>query len=321
MDHHPRLHGIYVPLVTPFTADGRLACDALEALAHAVLDAGAAGLVALGTTGEPATLPPEERQAVVTTCAQVCRDRDAPLIVGAGSSDTEASKAALADLARWPEVAAALVTVPSFTRPSEAGVVAHFTALAAASPVPLLVYHIPYRTGRPLGAGSLRALARVPGVVGVKYAPGTIDQEAVDLLGDLPPDFAVMVGDDVLLAPLLALGAAGGILASAHLATGRFVDLAAAWARGDLTRARDLGHGLARLSAAAFAEPNPAVIKGVLHARGRIPSPGVRLPLLPAGRASVDEALKRLADLGEAGGATPPAPPPAPVQVPRGGTG
>jgi 4-hydroxy-tetrahydrodipicolinate synthase len=95
-------------------------------------------------------------------------------------------------------------------------------------------------------------------------------------------------------APLLALGAAGGILASAHLCTGEFAALITAWHRGDAARARELGHRLVPLSAALFAEPNPVVIKGVLHAQGKIPSPAVRLPLLPARRDSVHAALSVL---------------------------
>jgi 4-hydroxy-tetrahydrodipicolinate synthase len=94
-------------------------------------------------------------------------------------------------------------------------------------------------------------------------------------------------GDDVFASPLLALGAAGGILASAHLRTAEFAELITAWQAGRADQARELGHRLAPLSAALFAEPNPSVIKGVLHAQGRIPSPAVRLPLLPAGQDTV----------------------------------
>ncbi|MEV8530618.1 dihydrodipicolinate synthase family protein [Streptomyces sp. NPDC051211] len=291
------LRGIHVPLVTPFDSSGGIAAGALERLAHEVLDAGAAGIVALGTTAEAASLDPAERDLVTEVCARVCRERGARLTVGAGSSDTRASEAALARLGRWPEVRTALVTVPSFVRPSPAGVLAHFERLAASSPVPLIVYHIPYRTGLPLDAATLRALGALPGVAAVKYAGGGIDQEAVALLGDLPAGFDVLAGDDTYLSPLLAMGAAGGILASAHLATARFVELADAWQAGDALRARELGHALARLSAAAFAEPNPAVVKGVLHAQGRIPCPDVRLPLLPAGAESVAETLRRTAEL------------------------
>lgn len=289
------LHGIHVPLITPFTAGGDVAAEALEALAHEVLDAGATGIVALGTTAEVATLDEAERDLVTDVCARVCRERGALLSVGAGASGTRAAEASLAGLKRWPEVRAALVTVPSFVRPSAAGALAHFTRLAEASPVPLIVYHIPYRTGQPLDAPALRAIGALPGVAGVKYAVGGIDQDTVALLGELPDGFELLAGDDAYASPLLALGAAGAILASAHLATARFAELAAAWRAGDAARARELGHALARLSATLFAEPNPTVIKGVLHAQGRIPTPDVRLPLLPAHAESVTAAQQELA--------------------------
>jgi 4-hydroxy-tetrahydrodipicolinate synthase len=297
MTHELSLHGIHVPLVTPFDRTGAVATEALEALAHEVLDAGATGLVTLGTTGESATLDEAERDLVTDVCARVCRERGGLLTVGAGATGTREAAASVARLARWPEAGAALVTVPPFLRPSAAGVLAHFARLAEVSPVPLIVYHIPYRTGQPLDAAALRELGSLPGVAGVKFAAGPLDQEALDVLGDPAPGCDVLAGDDAYLSPLLALGASGGILASAHLATERYAELAAAWRAGDAVRARGLGHALARLSAAAFAEPNPVVVKGVLHAQGRIPTPDVRLPLLPAGEASVREALKRLSEL------------------------
>jgi 4-hydroxy-tetrahydrodipicolinate synthase len=293
------LHGIFVPLITPFDSDGRVATGPLEALAHEVLDAGAAGIVALGTTAESATLDRDEKHTVLDVCAAVCGARGAALIAGAGSSDTAASATVLAALAHWPQITGALVPVPSYTRPGEAGVLAHFTYLAGRSPVPLVIYHIPYRTAQPLGATVLREIGALPNVAGVKLAVGAVDAVAVDLLGDPPPGFAIMAGDDVFLSPLLALGAAGGILASAHLATGQFAALAAAWRGGDLGAARRLGPALARLSAAAFAEPNPSVIKAALHAQGRIPTPGVRLPLLPAAPASAQALLARVAEMPE----------------------
>ncbi|MFF7589742.1 dihydrodipicolinate synthase family protein [Kitasatospora purpeofusca] len=292
------LKGILVPLVTPFAADGSVALDALEKLAGSLLDEGAAGLVALGTTGEPAALTADERQAVIGACAAVCADRGVPLLVGAGGPGTALAAEELAGLAgRVPGVAGALVTVPSFVRPGEAGTVAHFRALAEASSVPLVFYHIPYRTGQQLSGAALLELAALPGVVGVKYATGGVDQAVVELLASAPAGFSVLGGDDAVLAPLLALGAAGGILASAHLATAHWVELAEAWRAGDAARARVLGHRLAGLAVAAFAAPNPAVVKGVLHAQGRIPTPDVRLPLLPAGPAEVERALELLSGL------------------------
>ncbi|WP_035850261.1 dihydrodipicolinate synthase family protein [Kitasatospora azatica] len=291
------LQGIYVPLVTPFTADGELAPGALESLAHSILADGAAGLVALGTTGEPGALEPAEQAEVVRICARVCREHGAALLVGAGGGSTRAVAAALAGLKEVPEAVAALTLVPPFVRAGSAGVLAHFQELTAHSPVPLIVYHVPYRTGQQLDAATLARLAALPGIAGVKYAAGGIDADTVALLGAAPDGFAVLAGDDAVLSPLLALGATGGILASAHLATDRFVELLEAWRAGEATRARELGHRLAALSAACFAEPNPAVVKGVLHAQGRIPSPAVRLPLLPAGPETVAAALARAAEL------------------------
>jgi 4-hydroxy-tetrahydrodipicolinate synthase len=286
------LKGIYVPLITPFAADGSVALDALEKLAYEVLDAGAAGLVALGTTGEPAALTAEERDAVVDVAAAACAARGAQLIVGASGGDTRAVGEALAALAARVPRAAALVTTPSFVRAGEAGTLAHFRALAASSPLPLVVYHIPYRTGQELSTAALRELAAIEGVVGVKYATGGLDQAAAELLADTPEGFAFLTGEDAFLAPMLAIGAAGGILASAHLATARFVELYEAWRAGEVERARALGHRLTALALSAFAAPNPTVTKGVLHAQGRIPTPDVRLPLLPAGGAEVAAALE-----------------------------
>ncbi|WP_447004201.1 dihydrodipicolinate synthase family protein [Saccharothrix isguenensis] len=281
------LSGLYVPLVTPFDRSGAVALDALEALADEVLDAGARGLVALGTTAEVSSLTTAEQQTVIDVTARVCRARQAQLVVGA---NTPQALQALGDR----DVVAALSVVPPFVRPGEEGVLAYFTRLAADSPVPLVVYDIPHRTGQYLSASTLRRLAAVPGVVGLKYSPGGINADTIALFADEPSDLAILGGDDAFISPLLALGADGGILASSHLATGEFVRLIEAWHTGDVTTARRIGGRLGVLSAALFAEPNPTVTKAVLHARGRIPTPDVRLPLLPAHPDSTSVALDAL---------------------------
>ncbi|GIJ56464.1 dihydrodipicolinate synthase family protein [Virgisporangium aurantiacum] len=288
------LTGLYVPLITPFHRTGEVAPDALEALAHGVLDAGARGLVALGTTAEPATLTAPEQRLVLDVAARVCRERGAQLLVGAHSPQ------ALRALGDMSEVVAALSLVPPFVRPGEAGVLAYFTRLAADSPVPLVVYDVPYRTGQHLSADTLRRLAEVPGVVGLKYAPGGITADTVDLLADPPAGLAILGGDDPFVSALLALGAHGGILASALVATADFGRLIALWRAGDVAAARALGGRLGLLSTALFAEPNPTVIKAVLHAQGRIPTAAVRLPLLAAGPDTTATARRRLAELAAA---------------------
>ncbi|MEU3876152.1 MULTISPECIES: dihydrodipicolinate synthase family protein [Streptomyces] len=296
----PEAHftGLFVPLVTPFTDDLRLAPEALARLADEALSAGGArGLVALGTTAEAATLTAEEKQAVVRICSTACRAYGAPLIVGVGTNDTAAAITTLQELARSGDVAAALVPAPPYTRPGEAGTLAHFTALAEHGGLPLVVYDIPYRTSQHLSTGTLTTLGHLPQVVGVKYAAGAIDAAAMELLDSQTPGFAVLGGDDAVISPLLAAGARGGILASANVRTADYAELISLWQRDAAGPARRLGAELARLSAALFAEPNPTVIKGVLHAQGRIPSPAVRLPLLAAS----PDAVRRAADLATAG--------------------
>ncbi len=218
-------------------------------------------------------------------------ERSAPLLVGANTAEALRRLGDRAFRDRAPEAVAALTVVPPFVRPGEDGVVAYFTHLAATSPVPLVVYDVPHRTGQPLSAETLRRLAAIPGVVGIKSATGGIGDVVVELLADPPAGFAILGGDDACLSPLLAMGAHGGVVASASVATAGFARLIDAWREGSVTEARDLGRRLALLSLRLFAEPNPTVIKAVLHAQGDIPSPSVRLPLLSAAPATVVAAL------------------------------
>ncbi|HEY1572485.1 MAG TPA: dihydrodipicolinate synthase family protein [Pseudonocardiaceae bacterium] len=273
------LTGLFVPLITPFDATGEVAADALAALAHEVLAGGATGLLALGTTAEVFSLTDAEKRRVVDVLGGVCRELGAPLIVGGGD-----------DVRDRPEVVASLCLVPPFVRPGEAGVIAHFARLAG----PVIVYDVPRRTGQYLTADALRRLAALPNIVGVKYAPGEVNADTLALLADPPPDFAILCGDDPFASTLLALGAHGAVLATAHVATAAFARLVSAWRDGDIAIARPLGGRLSRLSTALFAEPNPTVIKAVLHAQGRIPTAGVRPPLLAA--APVSHLLDEIAD-------------------------
>jgi len=289
------LAGLFVPLITPFTASGELAATALERLAHRVLDDGATGIVALGTTAEHATLSDAERTRVLEICARACGERDAPLIAGAGGNDTARSAAAVAALGKYPEVCAALTVVPYYSRPGEAGVIEHVRALAHGGHVPLVIYNIPYRTGQVLSWAAIARLAALPGVAGIKHATGAVDRDTMLMMAARPADFRVLAGDDLYASPLLALGADGAILASAHVRTGEFARLVSLWRNGQAGAARTLGHRLAPLSAALFAEPNPAVIKAVLHRMGEIPSPAVRLPLLPASAPAADQAERLVA--------------------------
>jgi 4-hydroxy-tetrahydrodipicolinate synthase len=289
------LQGVYVPLITPFASDGSVAVDAIEGLCREYLDAGCAGIVALGTTGESSALDAAEQRAVIDVCARVCRERSAQLIVGAGTNSTAKTIAAVEALAGTPALAATLIVVPYYVRPSEAGIVAHFEAVAAASPVPVVVYNIPIRTGRNLGPDGMLQLARTPNVAGVKQAVGTLDTDTLEILAGAPPEFSVLGGDDTILFPTVLMGGAGAICASAHVCTGRFVDMIECGLAGKLDDGRAHAEALLPVVQACFAEPNPAVFKGVLHAQGKIPTATVRLPLVEASPTSIDVALAAVA--------------------------
>jgi 4-hydroxy-tetrahydrodipicolinate synthase len=281
------LRGVYLPLITPFASDGSVALDAIERLAHEYLDAGCRGLVPLGTTGESTSLDADEKHAVLDVCSRVCVERGAHLIVGGGTNNTAATIAAVEALGDLPGVTAAMCVVPYYVRPSQAGIVAHFTEIARRSPFPIVIYNIPSRTGRLLEAEGLLELAGLPNVAGVKQAT-PLDVDTMTLLAGAPDDFSILGGEDPVLFPLVLLGAAGTICASAHVCTERFVALVECALAGKVDEGREHHEALAPVTAAGFAEPNPAVFKGVLHAQGRIPTPDLRLPMTAASPASIE---------------------------------
>lgn len=288
--------GLFVPLVTPFTSAGDVAYDAVAKLANEVLDEGATGVVALGTTGEPATLSAAERRGVVEVCTEVCLDRGALLIVGTGTNSTADSERALAALD--PRIAGALTVVPYYTKPSRRGVIEHFRRLGAVSPVPLLIYNIPHRTGCVLDVETLCRLAELPNIAGFKHAVGAVDETTIAWLAAAGAHTDVLCGDDLYASPLLALGARGAIATCANAAPAAYAELVAAWRDGRVDAARELGNRLAGLAQAVFAEPNPVVVKAVLAAQGRIPNAAVRLPLLTAAPETTAAALAALHRVG-----------------------
>jgi len=284
--------GVYVPLVTPFDERGAVDLGALGRLAEHVLDCGARGIVALATTGEPTSLDDREREAVVGVCSEVCLRREAMLIVGAGTNDTRTTILRHEALAAVAGVAASLAVVPYYVRPSEAAIVRHFQAVAARSPVPLIAYNIPYRTGRGLGAGALLELAATANIAGVKQAVGCIDADTLRVLSDAGDDFALLGGDDAFLFPLVLMGARGAIAASANLCTRRFVEMIECGLRHEVEAGRGHAEALLPLVQALFAEPSPAVIKALLHAQGRIATAAVRMPLADASPEATARALE-----------------------------
>lgn len=282
------LRGLWVPLVTPFDRSGAVDLLSLGRLAASLLADGATGLVVLGTTGEPATLTAEERRSVVDTCDRVCREADRDLIVGAGTNSTQGTVEEILHLTSGTRAGAALVVVPYYTRPCEAGVVGHFAAVADASPIPVVAYNVPYRTGRSLGARALLEIGAHPHVIGLKQSVGALDADTLELLSRPSPDFALLAGDDAFITPTILMGGSGAIAAAAHVCTPVFVEMTSSALGGDKARAIELATALLPVVTAGFSEPSPAVWKGLLARQGRLATGDLRSPMTAASGPAVD---------------------------------
>ena len=295
MTHDLDLHGVWVPLITPFAADGSVDVKAVERLCHEYLDAGAAGIVALGTTGESAALDDAEKRLVIEACSKACASRDAQLMVGTGTNSTRTTIAATVALAGIPAVNSALVVVPYYVRPSEAGIVEHYRSVASTSPIPIVAYNIPYRTGRGLGSASLLELAATANIVGVKQAVGGIDTDTLEVLRDKPDTFHVLGGEDPFLLATVLFGGSGAIAASAHVCTERFVKMIDCALTGKVEDARAHHEKLLKVITTGFAEPNPAIGNGVLPQQDRIATADVRAPMTNASEAAIERCLAAIA--------------------------
>lgn len=286
------LGGLWVPIITPFLADGSLDERSLAGLADRLLADGVHGLVALGTTGEPATLDAGERRRVVEICDEACRNAGRSLIVGTG---TNATAGTIDETHRLTEgldaIAGALVVVPYYTRPSAQAVVEHFGMVADAVDVSIVMYNIPYRTGRGLDAVSLRAAGAHPGIIGLKQSVGALDVDTLELLSAPDRAFAVLAGDDAFIVPTILMGGSGAIAAAAHVCTASFVAMVRAARAGDAASASGPAASLLPVVAAGFAEPSPAVWKGALARRGELDSPTVRRPMTEASAEAVDRLM------------------------------
>ncbi|MFM0055064.1 4-hydroxy-tetrahydrodipicolinate synthase [Paraburkholderia phytofirmans] len=289
--------GIWVPLITPF-ADGAVDHAALRALVRRYTGAGIAGLVALGTTGEPAALDAAEQDAVLATildeahsAAHLARDgRALPVVAGVSGNHTASMRERIGQLNALP-LAGVLMAAPYYIRPSQAGIVAHFMALADASEKPVVLYDIPYRTGVRLELDTLLTLAAHPRIQAVKDCAGSLDT-TLALIRDAR--FQVLAGEDINIFNTLCLGGSGAIAASAHVRPERFVELYRALAAGRLADGRRIFHALAPLIQALFVEPNPAPVKALLAAQGLIRDE-LRMPMTRASGALI-ERLEALAE-------------------------
>jgi 4-hydroxy-tetrahydrodipicolinate synthase len=281
-DVYTRLGTLLTAMVTPFAPDGSLDLPAAARLASHLVDGGCDGLVLSGTTGESPTTTDAEKLALLRAVLEAVGDR-ARVIAGAGTYDT-AHSVHLAKACAAEGAHGLLVVTPYYSRPPQAGLLAHFTAVADATPLPVLLYDIPPRSVVPIEFETLRVLAAHPNIVGVKDAKGDLHGGA-QLMAET--GLAYYSGDDALNLPWLAMGATGFISVISHVAAGQLRDLLSAFASGDVTTARKINVAIAPLSNAMSRLGGVTLSKAGLRLQG-IEVGDPRLPQVAATAEQID---------------------------------
>ncbi|MBN2362168.1 MAG: 4-hydroxy-tetrahydrodipicolinate synthase [Deltaproteobacteria bacterium] len=291
-----QFRGAMTALITPFR-DGAFDRDAMAGLIEQQLGAGIDGLVPCGTTGEGATLTLDEHRTVVRFVVEQVRGR-VPVIGGAGSNNTHHA-IELQKLVKEAGADGALQVTPYYNKPNQRGLVAHFRAVVDACPLPTLLYNVPGRTGCDLQPRSVSELAQHPSIVGIKEATG-LAARAQEILNLVPPDFAVLSGEDAVILPLLAIGGHGVISVVSHVAPAAVAGLCDAAQQNDAVTARRLARQLAPLARLLFVDTNPIPVKTACAALG-LCREELRLPLVAMEPADRDRFVADLRAIGVAG--------------------
>lgn len=262
-------------IVTPFTVSGEIDYDALNDLVEWHIAEGSDAVVVSGTTGESATITAAEQARVLGFVVERVAKR-IPVIAGTGANST-AEAIELANDAKLSGADAHLSVVPYYNKPSQEGIFRHFSEIAEAVDLPLILYNVPGRTVADMSNDTAVRLAGVPGIVGLKDATGDIER-GVDLLRRVPEGFAIYSGDDGTAAALMLLGAKGTISVTANVAPRLMHEMCQAAVAGEAKRASSLNAKLSALHHALFLDPNPVPTKWALHRMGFMVN-SLRLPL------------------------------------------
>ncbi|GAB4385277.1 MAG: 4-hydroxy-tetrahydrodipicolinate synthase [Salibacteraceae bacterium] len=268
--------GTGVAMVTPFDTNHRVDEKSLEALTNHLIAGGVDYLVVQGTTGEAATLSAEEKQRVLSLVVETVAGR-VPVVWGHGGNNTAALIRAFEHIS-LDGVSAILSASPYYNKPTQAGIVAHYTALADASPLPLILYNVPGRTASNMLADTTLKLADHQNIIGIKEASGNLSQVG-QIIKHRPEGFLVISGDDPLVVAHMAMGGDGVISVAANAYPSLFSEMVKACDSGDYETARNIHYGLVDLIDLLFAEGNPGGIKATLAEMGLIQNV-LRLPLV-----------------------------------------
>ena len=286
------LKGSLVALITPMNQDGSINYEQLHDLIDWHIENGTDGIVAVGTTGESATLPVEEHLAVIEATVKHVNKR-VPVIAGTGANNT-VEAIALSKAAGQAGADYTLSVVPYYNKPSQEGIYQHFKAIAEATSIPMIIYNVPGRTVVSMSNDTILRLAEIPNIVGVKEASGNIGNN-IELINSVPEGFVVLSGDDPTGLPFMLCGGHGVVTVAANVAPKLFADMCRAALEGDIATARRLNEQLIPIYNTMFCEPSPAAPKWGLSLLGKC-EPHVRLPLVAlteAGQAKVRAALEK----------------------------
>jgi 4-hydroxy-tetrahydrodipicolinate synthase len=286
--------GVGTALITPFTKTGAVDEAAVRRLAKRQVDAGIHFLVPCGTTGETPTLSPAERRRIVEICVEETRGR-ALVCAGAGGYDTREIVHAAQEMQKAGADGLLSVT-PYYNRPTPEGLYQHYKAIADATPLPIVLYNVPGRTGCNIDPATLVRLATIPTVVAVKEASGNVSQMA-EICRSVPDDFIVLSGDDALTLPLMAIGGRGIISVASNEVPAEMVQMVEAAERNDFAIARQWHQKLMPIMQVNFVESSPGPVKFAMAAMG-LCEEVFRLPMVPPRQASKDKVLGVLKDLG-----------------------
>ena len=285
--------GVGTALITPFTKLGALDEPAIRRLARRQIDRGVHFLVPCGTTGETPTLSAGERRRVVELVLEEANG-EVPVMAGAGGYDTQ-EVVHLAKEMQAIGVQGLLSVTPYYNKPTPEGLFRHFSAIAEATTLPIVLYNVPGRTGCNIDAATLTRLATIPRVIGVKEASGNI-QQMVEICRAVPEDFLVLSGDDALTLPLMSIGGRGLISVASNIVPAYMANMVEAAERGDWAGARQMHHRLVPLMLGNFIESNPGPVKFAMATLG-LCEEVYRLPVVsprPASQEKIKTFLKEL---------------------------
>lgn len=285
--------GVGTALVTPFTKAGDLDEQAVRRLGRRQIDGGVHFLVPCGTTGESPTLTDAERLRIVEILVDEANGA-VPVLAGAGGYNTR-EVIQLADQMRRAGASGILSVAPYYNKPTQEGLYQHYRAIAESTPLPIIVYNVPGRTGVNVETPTLVRLAAIPNITGVKEASGNIAQMA-DVCRAVPADFIVLSGDDAITLPLMAIGGRGVISVMSNEMPAEMTQLVEAAERGDFAAARAIHTRLMPLMQVNFVEANPVPVKAAMALMGLLEEV-YRLPMCPPRPESREKIVKVLTAL------------------------